>query len=151
MTWVNMFIINSVYFVFIQVQNYYGKKYKVAATDSSSSSGSETEEEDKRICVKKLQKPVPTQNYRPTTIGNLLKETLDELFLQNKISDNICRKTWAQFDRSVLNAFRKIPRIHLAFRAKKIHSYVKVEDLLFALDHVEFRERNMLGNVARVN
>ncbi len=95
--------------------------------------------------------PTPTLNYRAVTIGKLLMETLEELFEKKKISESICRKTWSQFDRSVLHVFQKIPRIHLSFKAQKMNSYFKNEDWVFALENVEIKERYAIENVAKVN
>ncbi|CAL8081074.1 unnamed protein product [Orchesella dallaii] len=99
----------------------------------------------------KLSLPKPTEEYRQTTIGKELDNTLDELLLQGKISLELSTKIRAQFDRKILNALSQRLTSSITFKASKLRTYRFMDGVwTFVLDHAEFRHYTSFANVEKL-
>jgi len=99
----------------------------------------------------KLSLPKPTEEYRVTTIGKVLDETLSELLQQRKISAELSTKIKAQFDRKILNALGQRLTTSITFKASKLRTYRFMDGVwTFVLDAAEFRHYTSFANVDKL-
>jgi len=89
--------------------------------------------------------------YRNTTLGNLLRDTLDEMVDQRQFSTNLATKVFVQFDRAMANALASRAKSRITFRAEKLVSYRYYDNVWqMHFKNMEFREFNQLSELENV-
>ncbi|KAI1717107.1 transcription initiation factor IIA, gamma subunit domain-containing protein [Ditylenchus destructor] len=93
------------------------------------------------------------QMYRSTTLGEALRQSLDELIAEGLISEQLAARVTTTFDQCINNALATRARNKVNFKAEKLRAYRFCDNVwTFVMEKVEFRDsqRPIDGAIDRV-